>query len=73
MYEQNIRQIRKSRNLLQKDVAKELGIEVSYLYMIENGMRNPSDKLKIQLCKLYGIDMNTLFLALKLTKCKKTK
>jgi transcriptional regulator with XRE-family HTH domain len=56
---------------MQKDVAEKLGIEVSYLYMIETGMRNPSDKLKHKICELYGIDMNTLFLALELTKCKK--
>ena len=67
---ETIKGIRKSRNLMQKDVAKKLGIEVSYLYMIETGMRNPSDKLKHKICDLYGIDMNTLFLALELTKCK---
>ena len=69
MTQQSIRQIRQGLNLKQCEVAQKVGISNNYLTMIENGLRNPGDTLKQKLCDLYGIDMNTLFLALKVTKC----
>lgn len=68
MKQQSIRQIRKSLNLKQCEVAKKVGVSNNYITMIENGIRNPGDTLKQKLCRLYGIDMNTLFLALEITK-----
>ena len=37
--------------------------------MIENGKRNPSDKLKIKMANLYKTTIGVIFLALETTKC----
>lgn len=71
MKQPGMKQIRKSLNLKAEDVAETIGVTSNYVMMIESGIRTPSDKLKHKLCELYGIDMNTLFLALNITKCEK--
>lgn len=71
MKQPGIKQIRQSLNLRAEDVAKAVGITTNYVFMIESGIRTPNDIIKQKLCKLYGIDMNTLFLALNITKCDK--
>lgn len=73
MRQQSIKQMRESLGIQQQDMAKKLGIGITQMYYIETGERRPSDKIKEKICELYGIDMNTLFLALKVTKRDKRK
>lgn len=70
---EKIGKIREKAKLTPIETARLLGISYAYLNYIETGQRNPSDGLKEKMCKLYGIDMNTLFLSLKSTKCWKDK
>lgn len=70
MKQQSIGQIREKLNLRPTETARKLGISYTYLYNIENGIRNPSDTIKRRMCELYGIDMNTLFLALDFANSK---
>lgn len=70
---EKIGKIREKAKLTPIETARLLGISYAYLNYIETGQRNPSDGLKEKMCKLYGIDMNTLFLSLKSTKCWKGK
>ena len=55
--------------LTQKQVAKKLDTTITYISLIENGGRNPSDKMKEKMAKLYGCSIADIFLAIKLTKC----
>ena len=73
MRHQSLKQIRESLDIQQKDMAKKLGIWITQMYYIETGQRRPSDQLKEKMCKIYGIDMNTLFLALNITNSEKRR
>lgn len=64
-----IKKLRENTNLTQEQASKILGIQKNYLSMIENGLRNPSDKLKIKMAKLYKTEIGEIFLALQTTKC----
>lgn len=68
---EKIGKIRERANLTPTEASRKLGITYTYLNYIEKGERNPRDNLKERICKLYGIDMNTLFLSLKSTKSRK--
>lgn len=65
----NLKKLREDNGLTQKEVAKELDTTITYISLIENGNRNPSDKIKEKLAKLYKVTINDIFLAIKLTKC----
>ena len=70
MKQQSIGQIREQLNMRPMETARKLGISYTYLYSIENGLKKPSDTIKRKICNLYGIDMNTLFLALEFSNSK---
>ena len=65
-----LKELREKRKLDIPYVAEYCDITQSYLYMLESGERNPSDKLKLKLSKLYKVSQTTIFLAAQLTKCK---
>lgn len=65
----NLKKLREDNGLTQKEVAKELDTTITYISLIENGNRNPSDKIKEKLAKLYKVTINDIFSAIKLTKC----
>lgn len=46
-------QAREAKNLLVKDAAEALNITPEYLSMIENGKKNPSDKVITGMGELY--------------------
>ncbi|NWO14666.1 helix-turn-helix domain-containing protein [Virgibacillus sp.] len=53
----NIKAIRKARNLTQEKLAKEMGISRSYLSDIENNRKNPSTKTLQSLSNKLGVTM----------------
>ena len=65
-----IDKLRERKKLDPIETSRLLGVSYVYLYMIEHAIRTPSDKLKSQMCRLYNVDYNTLFLSLELTKAK---
>ena len=65
-----IDKLRERKKLDPIETSRLLGVSYVYLYMIEHAIRNPSDKLKSKMCRLYNVDYNTLFLSLELTKAK---
>ena len=70
MKKYTLKELREKRNLEPSYVADSCDISLSYLYMLENGDRNPSDKLKFKLAELYSVSETTIFLAAQSTKCK---
>lgn len=68
----NLRQLRESRGLTQKEVAKLIDTSISYLSALENGKRNPGDKFKERLAKLYKCSVIDIFLAVNSSKRRKS-
>ena len=64
----NLKTIREDNGFTQKEVAKQLDTTITYISMIENGSRNPSDKMKEKMAKLYGCSIADIFLAINSTK-----
>lgn len=64
-----LKTLREDNGLTQKQVAKKLDTTITYISLIENGSRNPSDKMKEKMAKLYGCSIVDIFLAIRLTKC----
>ncbi len=60
-----IKELRKNRNLTLKETAQMLNISKEYLSMIENNKRNPSDKLKEKMSKLYKVHIIDIYNSLK--------
>ena len=64
----NLQQLREKNGYTQKQVAELTEVAVNYIYMLEKGMRNPSDSLKEKLSRLYKCSIEEIFSAIKLTK-----
>lgn len=52
----NLKDIRLKNGFTQAEAAKKLGINVHHLSKCERGERNPSDKLKVKMAQLYGVN-----------------
>ena len=68
MKKNTLKELREKNNLTQKEVAEKLGINKNYISMIENGTRNPSDKMKNELAKIYKCSIVDIFLSIQTTK-----
>ena len=63
-----LKQLREKNELTQKEVSEKLGVNKNYISMIENGSRNPSDKMKNKLAKIYKCSAVDIFLSTQTTK-----
>jgi putative transcriptional regulator len=57
----SLKDLRLSKNLTQKDIAKNIGISRSAYTLIENGDRNPSLKVIRSLVQLLGTKVTEIF------------
>jgi len=64
-----LKQLRENKRLTQEQASKILNVTKEYLSMIERAERNPSDGLKEEMSKLYGVSIAEIFLSIKQTKC----
>lgn len=64
-----LKELRQRKKMTLKEASKMLGVTEQYLVMLENGTRNPSDKLKVKLAMLYGVSATNIFLLCNQTKC----
>ena len=55
-----LRKIRKERNLKQGEVSKALGVTLSAYSNYEQGIREPSLEILVNLCKLYEVSADYL-------------
>lgn len=51
-----ILQLRKSKNLSQADFAKALNLSQNFVWMVEKGQREPSDRTMNDICRVFGVD-----------------
>lgn len=73
MKKQTLQELRIANGMTQEFVAYKLKVTKTYISLLENGERNPSDDLKEKFAKLYGVTIEQIFLAIKSTKCYKKK
>ena len=64
---QNIVSLRKKHDLTQAELAEKLNYSDKAVSRWEHGDTLPDINVLYQLCDFYGIDMNTLFLALNIS------
>lgn len=51
-----IAEIRKNANLTQEQFGQKMNISKNYVNLIENGRKNPSDRLISDICRVFDID-----------------
>ena len=73
MKTKTLRELRIEKNFTQAQVSKLLDISIRHVSLLENGDRNPSDKTKEKLAKLYNVSVIDIFLACDRTKRSKKK
>lgn len=56
-----LEKLRRETNHTLQNVSKELGVSVSYLSLVENGQKMPSDMFIRDIADFYKIDENVLF------------
>ena len=64
----SLKELRKTNNLTQEQVAKSTDTTKTYISFLENGKRNASDEMKKKLAKIYNCKIVDIFLALQLTE-----
>ena len=69
MNKYNLQELRINKNLTQEEVGKLTDTTKDYISLLERGKRNPSDKMKEKLAKIYGVNIVQIFLAAQRTKC----
>ena len=57
----HIRQLREERSLLQKELAKKIGVSKATVSGWEQGVRSPNSTQRKKICALFGITESELF------------
>lgn len=57
---ERLKLLRKEKGVSQKDVAKEIGVTLSAYSNYEQGIREPSNQILINLCKYYNVSADYL-------------
>ena len=55
-----LKQLRKEKGVSQKDVAKAIGVTISAYSNYEQGLREPSNQILINICKYYDVTADYL-------------
>lgn len=67
MKQMTLKELRIKNGYTQEQVANSTDTTVTYISLLENGHKNPSDKMKEKLADLYKCSIEKIFLAIKLT------
>ncbi|OZV11751.1 transcriptional regulator [Tissierella sp. P1] len=57
----NLKEYRESRNMKQSELAELVGVRRETIVHLENGRYNPSLKLAMDIAKIFGVTVETLF------------
>ncbi len=55
------KEIREQLKITQEEAAKRIGISRYWLYQIENGTANPTQKVMVKMSDLYGVPAAEIF------------
>lgn len=58
--EERIRQLRKTLNLTQQEFAEKINLSPNYVYMIEKGSREASDRTISDICRIFNVNIEWL-------------
>ena len=64
-----LQDFRIQKGLTQEELAKLTETTKDYISLLERGKRNPSDKMKAKLAKIFDVEIVQIFLAVQRTKC----
>lgn len=64
-----LKELRIKNKLTRLEVANKTDTSETYIFLLETGKRNPSDKMKEKLANLYNVKPVTIFSASQQTKC----
>ncbi|PCD81961.1 transcriptional regulator [Lysinibacillus fusiformis] len=65
----NLKELRKTRGIQQKFVAKSIGISANYYCQIENGHRVLPTKYLPKIRELFGVTLDEIFFDNKIANC----
>lgn len=57
---ERIRDVRKTLNKTQKDFSQALGFSENYVWLMEKGQREPSERTLNDICRIFGVDSEWL-------------
>lgn len=66
----NLKELRRVKGLLQREVADKSDISIPFYSLIENGLRMPSLKCSKKICQVLGISLDEFFILVKENKNK---
>lgn len=69
MSKNTLQDFRIQKGLTQEELAKLTETTKDYISLLERGKRNPSDKMKAKLAKIFDVEIVQIFLAIQRTKC----
>lgn len=69
MRKNTLQDFRIQKGLTQEELAKLTETTKDYISLLERGKRNPSDKMKAKLAKIFDVEIVQIFLAAQRTKC----
>lgn len=69
MRKNTLQDFRIQKGLTQEELAKLTETTKEYISLLERGKRNPSDKMKAKLAKIFDVEIVQIFLAVQRTKC----
>ena len=69
MRKNTLQDFRIQKGLTQEELAKLTETTKDYISLLERGKRNPSDKMKAKLAKIFDVEIVQIFLAVQRTKC----
>lgn len=69
MSKNTLQDFRIQKGLTQEELAKLTETTKDYISLLERGKRNPSDKMKARLAKIFDVEIVQIFLAVQRTKC----
>ncbi len=61
MLKTNLKEYRAKHNMKQEDLAEKVGVRRETIGNLENGRYNPSLKLAMDIAKVFGVSVETLF------------
>ncbi|MBQ6341900.1 MAG: helix-turn-helix transcriptional regulator [Anaerolineaceae bacterium] len=59
--ENNIKELRKNKNLRQEDLAEKLGVTRQTIIAIENNKYDPTLELAMKISEFFGLSVNDIF------------
>lgn len=61
MKKNNLKKIRKEKNLTAKELGKKIGVTDVYIYLLEQGTKNPSFETSLKIAQALHVKVNDIW------------